>query len=395
MAPGARWYNADRDNFAPRVGVAWQVWRRMAIRTGYGVFFQQFPAGIGNNLPQNTLAGNAQLVRQSIPTLSWPLEPFLAQGIAPAPVANGIHYDKPDLYAQQWNFTLVGELPAGFGVEAGYVGNHGLNLRRQINVNWLNPANNARLFPLYSRVNIDYANGQSNYHGLQMALRRRFGRALDTVVNYTYAKAIDNVPDAPVGATEAQNPFCLACERANGATDVRHNMTVSAIWDLPWKRQSRVLGGWKLAAVGLMRTGLPVNVTQGINSAGSDNLTNQRPDRVLSVDPYPARQTPDLWFQPASFTVAPRGRIGTAGRNALTGPGFQQFDLSVIKDVPIRESVRAQFRAELFNVLNHPNFAAPNAVAGTPNFGRIFNTFGRTIGSGTARQIQLALRFQF
>jgi outer membrane receptor protein involved in Fe transport len=209
-APGEPWYNADRNNFAPRVGVAWQVRRGVALRTGYGIFFQQFPAGIGNSLPQNTLAGNAQLVRQSIPDLAWPLDRFVNRGVAPAPVANGIHYDKPDLYAQQWNVTVLTELPGGFGLETGYVGNRGVNLRRQVNVNWLNPATNTRLFPRYSRVNIDYANGQSSYHALQAALRRRFGRRLDTAVNYTYGKAIDNVPDAVVGATEPQDPFCLA-----------------------------------------------------------------------------------------------------------------------------------------------------------------------------------------
>jgi hypothetical protein len=391
-APGEPWYNADRNNFAPRVGVAWQVRRGVAVRTGYGIFFQQFPAGIGNNLPQNTLAGNAQLVRQSIPDLSWPLDRFVNRGVAPAPVANGIHYDKPDLYAQQWNLTVLTELPGGFGLETGYVGNRGMNLRRQRNVNWLDPVTRTRLFPRYSRVNIDYANGQSSYHALQAALRRRFGRRLDTAVNYTYGKAIDNVPDAVVGATEPQDPFCLGCERGLGATDIRHNLTLSGMWDLPGRG---IAGGWKVGVLGLFRTGFPLNVTQGINSAGSDNLTNQRPDRVVGVSPYAANPSPAMWLNAAAFAVAPRGRYGTSGRNPLTGPGFHQMDVSVMKDFALRERLRTQLRVEFFNVLNHPNFAQPNAVAGTPNFGRIFNTYGRTIGFGTARQVQLALRLQF
>ncbi|BDC50527.1 hypothetical protein F183_A28430 [Bryobacterales bacterium F-183] len=394
-APGAQWYRMDRNNFGPRIGIAWSPLRRISVRTGYGIFYQQYPPGGGNAVAQNTLAGNAVLSRQLLPTLSWPLTPFLAQGTTPAPVANGFNWDKPDIYAQQWNFTILSELPGGFGLETAYVGNRGLNLRRGYNINWINPATGSRPLPQYSRVTIDYANGQSVYHGLQLALRRRFGTSLSTNVNYTYAKAIDNVPDVAMGSAEPQDFNCLSCERGLGATDIRHNLTFSGLWDLPWKKNSRLLGGWKLAGIGIARSGIALNVTQGINSAGSDNLTNQRPDRVVGVSPYAANPSPEGWLNPAAFTVAPRGRYGTSGRNPITGPEFFQIDASAIKDTRITERTSIQFRAEIFNILNRPNFAAPNTVVGTPNFGRIFNTYGRTIGSGTSRQVQFGLRFIF
>jgi hypothetical protein len=177
-----------------------------------------------------------------------------------------------------------------------------------------------------------------------------------------------------------------------GATNIRHNAAFSAIWDLPWQKRSRWLGGWKLAAIGLARSGAPLNVPQATNTAGSDNLTNQRPDRVPGVAPYVANPTPDLWLNLAAFSPAPRGRYGNSGRNPITGPDFVQVDGSAIKDTRITEHVNLQFRAEFFNFPNRPNFAAPNTVAGTPNYGRIFNTFGRTIGAGISRQIQFGLR---
>lgn len=389
------WYRQDRNNFAPRVALAWQAAQRLSVRTGYGLFYQQFAPGAGNAIAQNTLAGNAQLVRAAIPNLSWPLDPFVSQGVAPAPVANGFQWDKPDAYAQQWNFTILSELPGGFGLETAYVGNRGLNLRRQFNINWLDPVTGRRPLPQLSRVNIEHANGQSTYHALQLALRRRFGTSLHTTFSYTFGKAIDNVPDSGIGASEPQDLRCWACERGLGATDIRHNAAFSAIWDLPWKKRSRALGGWKLALIGLARSGAALNVTQATNTAGSDNLINQRPDRVVGVSPYLADPSPDLWLNPAAFVPAPRGRYGNSGRNPITGPDFVQLDASAIKDTRLTERVNLQFRAEFFNFPNHPNFAAPNSVAGTPNYGRIFNTFGRTIGAGTSRQIQFGLRLGF
>jgi hypothetical protein len=136
-------------------------------------------------------------------------------------------------------------------------------------------------------------------------------------------------------------------------------------------------------------------VTQPRNTAGSDNNTNQRPDVVPGVTPNLSARSPSLWFNPAAFEVAPAGRYGNAGRNVLIGPSFFQIDSSLLKDVRVAERSVLQMRAEFFNLLNRPNFAPPNTVVGTPNFGRIFNTQGRTIGSGTARQIQFALRLSF
>jgi hypothetical protein len=393
--PGGPWYRADRNNFAPRLGIAWQLRPRFAIRTGYGLFFQQFAPGFGNNIAQNTLTGNSQLVRQSIPDLAWPLDPFIARGTAALPVANGLNWDKPDLYAQQWNFTLLTALPGSLSLETAYVGNRGINLRRSVNLNWLNPDTGRRAYPAFSRVNIDFANGQSNYHGLQLHLRRQMAQGWLLGFAYTYAKAMGDVTDAVVGATEPQDFRCFSCEYGLASTDVRQIATINALWDLPWAKGNRWLGGWKLSGLAMLRSGIALNVTQPRNTVGSDNATNQRPDRVLGVSPYLDNANASQWLNPAAFQVAPQGRYGNSARQPLYGPGFFQADVSLLKDFRIGESSKLQFRTETFNIFNRPNFAQPNTVVGTPNYGRIFNTLGRTIGSGTSRQIQMVLRLEF
>jgi hypothetical protein len=394
-APGGPWYRADRNNFAPRLGIAWQLRPRWAIRTGYGLFFQQFAPGFGNNIAQNTLTGNSQLVRQSIPDLAWPLDPFIARGTAALPVANGLNWDKPDLYAQQWNFTLLTALPGSLSLETAYVGNRGTNLRRSVNLNWLNPDTGRRAYPAFSRVNIDFANGQSNYHGLQLHLRRQMAQGWLLGFAYTYAKTMGDVNDAVVGNTEPQDFRCFACEYGLASTDVRQIATMNALWDLPWAKGNRWLGGWKLSGLAMLRSGISLNVTQPRNTVGSDNATNQRPDRVLGVSPYLDNPSASLWLNPAAFQVAPQGRYGNSARHPLHGPGFFQADVSLLKDFRLGEGSKLQFRTETFNIFNRPNFAQPNTVVGTPNYGRIFNTLGRTIGSGTSRQIQMVLRLEF
>lgn len=394
-APGGPWYRADRNNFAPRLGIAWQIRPRFAIRTGYGLFFQQFAPGFGNNIAQNTLTGNSQLVRQTIPDLAWPLDPFIARGTAALPVANGLNWDKPDLYAQQWNFTLLTALPGSLSLETAYVGNRGTNLRRSVNLNWLNPDTGRRAYPAFSRVNIDYANGQSNYHGLQLHLRRQMAQGWLLGFAYTYAKALADVTDAVVGNTEPQDFRCFACEYGLSSTDVRQIATINALWDMPWAKGNRWLGGWKLSGLAMLRSGIALNVTQPRNTVGSDNATNQRPDRVLGVSPYLDNPSASQWLNPAAFQVAPQGRYGTSARHPLYGPGFFQADVSLLKDFRVGERSKLQFRTETFNIFNRPNFAQPNTAVGTPNYGRIFNTLGRTIGSGTSRQIQMVLRLEF
>ncbi len=173
--------------------------------------------------------------------------PFPEPGHAAPAGGECFNYEKPDVYAQQWNFTVIAEAGKGWGVEAGYVGNRGLNIRRQVNVNWLIPGANVRPYPAYSRVNIDFANGQSSYHALQLNARKSMSSGVTATISYAFGKVIDNAPDALVGAAEPQDNRCNFCERGPGNMDVRHNLSYSVLWDLPWLRRNRawVDGNWR------------------------------------------------------------------------------------------------------------------------------------------------------
>jgi hypothetical protein len=164
----------------------------------------------------------------------------------------------------------------------------------------------------------------------------------------------------------------------------------------------RVVGGWNLAALGILRTGVASTVYLGTNTFGNGDYTNQRPNRVAGVSQYGTGSGPDNFLNPAAYSMPLAGTFGDLGRNTFYGPSYNQIDFSIIKKIPLTERTNLDFRAEFFNLFNHPNFDEPNSTWGTdasgnvfPSFGQVLNTLGRTLGVGTSRQIQFALRFNF
>ncbi len=405
--PGAPWYAMNKKNFAPRLAVSWQPYSRFVVRTGYGIFYQQYPPGFGYSVAANTIAGNTTLLRAQIPNLSYPVERFIAAGTTPAPNVEGFNWHKPEMYSQQWNLTLIHELHRGGSVQAAYVGNRGINLRRARNINFFDPALGRRPLPQFANVSIEYNDAQSVYHALQVSFTQRLRGGVQGIWNYTLAKVIDNVNDYGLYSTQPQDNGCLGrCERGLGSGDIRHNVTYNVVYELPFGTGRRFLGnargplgalvsGWQFSSLGLIRSGIAHFISIGTNTFGNGNLTNQRPDATGTVRPFLSKPTIHRWYNPEAFRMPAPGTFGNAGRNVGRGPDFWQIDASLAKNTTLGESLNMQFRAEVFNLFNRPNFDFPNGVFGTANFGRIFNTFGRTIGFGTSRQIQLALRLRF
>ena len=187
---------------------------------------------------------------------------------------------------------------------------------------------------------------------------------------------------------------------------MRHNVSYNVFYALPFGRGKRffgnahgfanaIAGGWQIASLAIFHTGIADTVYIGTNTYGNGNFTNQRPNAVAGANPYPANQTINNWLNPAAFTLPAKGTFGDLARNTIFGPGFAQIDFSLLKETPITEGTHLEFRAEIFDILNHPNFAEPDTTFGTPGFGQVFGTFGATLGLGTARQIQLALKYVF
>jgi hypothetical protein len=180
---------------------------------------------------------------------------------------------------------------------------------------------------------------------------------------------------------------------------------VNWIWELPYGRGGsasgflgHVFGGWNLSGLLQARTGRPLTITVNRSSADlpDGNNSNQRPDIVPGVNPYPANQSPELWINPAAFAVPARGTWGNAGRNILRGPDLFQVDLALQKRFRISGETNVEFRAEAFNALNRANLANPNTnLSSGPAFGRITGPLNLGYGTGTARQMQFMLRVNF
>ena len=195
-------------------------------------------------------------------------------------------------------------------------------------------------------------------------------------------------------------------ERGNSSGDIRHNLAFNVLYDLPFGQGRRfassannyvnhVIGGWQIAALGIIHTGIANTVYIGTNTYGNGNYTNQRPNWKGGAPLYPEKQTVDKFLNSEPYEMPAKGTFGNLGRNTIYGPGFAQIDVSFLKVFKLGEGKNLQYRCEIFNLPNHPNFDQPNTTFGTANFGKIFNTFGRTIGIGTSRQIQMALKLNF
>lgn len=401
---GTDMFNSNSD-YSPRLGLVWQAVKPLTIKAGYGIFYQAFGMGYATQIVTNNFPGNTTLLRSQIPVLSYPITPFLSQGTLALPTVYGFDPNRHDVYTHQYNLTLEYAVTGSTALTVAYVGNHALNLRGVRNINLIDPATGTRPIPGFSNVNIDLDYGQGTYNSLQLNLKQRYSRGLQGSFSYTWSHAIDDVPDSASGSADPQDYNNLRAERGNGNYDIRHVASYELLYDLPMgsgkaflngtSALSRLASGWQLSSLGEFRTGVPVTVVLGVNTYGNGDLTNQRPNAVAGVDPYTANPGPDGWLSPSAFSLPARGTFGNLGRNTVFGPGYTQVDMSLIKNTTISDRYRVQFRTEVFNLFNRPNFDLPQATFGTPSFGHILNTFGRTLGAGVSRQIQLSLKLSF
>jgi len=289
--------------------------------------------------------------------------------------------------------------------QVAYVGNHGVNLWREDGINYFDPTLGARPNPNFGNITLQTNSGFSSYNALQLSFIRRAGKAgLSFRANYTFGHAIDDVGDQGLFASDPQNLKNIKAERGNGSGDVRQNFTFNLLYDVPLGEGYRFLrsgfgsqlfSGWRVSTLGILRTAVADTVYIGTNTFGNGDFINQRPDCVAGVDPYAHPQTIADWLNPAAFSRPAAGTFGNCGRNTIYGPNFRNVDFSVLKETKLGGSRNIEFRAEFFNIFNHPGFAQPDTTFGTSGFGKIFNTLGSTLGAGTSRQIQFALKFSF
>jgi hypothetical protein len=406
---GTAFYEPAYHNFSPRFGLSYSASPKLVVRTGFGIYFQQFPLYSTNQFSANTATGTTSLLRSQVPALSYPLDSFLNLSSAALPAVVGFNRQKPDIYGEQWNLTGEYALAKDTAVTLAYVGNRTLHLRQNQNINYVDTTTKKRPISGYSNIIEELAGGIGNYNALQTQLTQRFHQGVQATASYTYGHALDNVQDYGVSSGYSLQPQTnnnWAAEYGNATSDIRHSFNYSVSYDLPFGRRGLLLqhtlavvnsliSGWQISSVGQLRTGTPTTVFIGTNTSGNGSTTNQRPNRVAGVSQYVAHKSAAQWLNASAFSLPTTGTVGNLARNTIYGPSFRQFDASLVKRTPLVGGKSLELRAEVFNLPNTPNFTTPNSTFNTSTFGQILNTFGRTIGSGTARQMQVAAKLTF
>jgi hypothetical protein len=409
-------YTPDRNNFAPRVGLAWTLGPEgeTVLRAGYGVYYDQAPLAPGEALYFNApfFDNNLFFPLPGLPlTIENPFPTFFPFALPDSALA--IQRDLRTAYLQHWNASVQRELWRGGVVEAAYVGSKGTKLLSARDINQPQPAALPPGLPFVPRPNPRFddvtlieSRAASSYHSLQTRYQQRLARGLAALVSYTFAKSIDDASNFFASAGDPnfpQNSYNLRAERGRSNFDVRHRLTASYTYDLPFGRGralvsdagwlTTLVSGWQTAGIVTLQTGRPFTVAlvpeldnSGTGRAALGFGANDRPNLVR--DPRLSDPTPERWFDTSAFAFPARGTFGNAGRNVLDGPGLRNVNASLMKNTDFGERLSLQLRAEVFNLFNRPNFNQPDNFLGSPSFGRVTS-------AREPRRIQFGARLLF
>ncbi len=420
-------YNPPAKDFAPRIGFSYDPFGKgRTVFHGYGGLFympMQFGFGLVFNVPE--LSNYSVSIFDAL-FANPPYSIAYPSPNPPSPPQNVNIFPRNarDPYSTNWMFGVQQEVLPGTILTANYIGNKVQHMQAgvsfaAINLNPFNPGTGSRPLPGYAAENYNADTLYSTYNALQVQLRRNIGR-LNLETNYTWSHEIDDLVNVFGGWS---NPYNPGVDRGSGDWDVRHNFTASLLYSLPDLKGSSsllrgVLGGWQTSSIFQMRSGLPSNVQLISGFFGLPMRPNFTGQPVKTGD----INWPDHSYNVGAFQLEPDYNgvwgdvIGEVGRNYLRGPGFFQWDLSFMKNFPITEKIKLQFRSDFFNILNHPNFGNPDtgictsinppAAPGDPytcnvnqSFGKVAGTIadlsGGDIGNGTSRQVQFSLKLMF
>jgi hypothetical protein len=409
---GSSFYNPDYKNFAPRVSFVWApaaFKNRTVVRTGYGIFYGDGQIG-DLTAPLDNLAGRALLTPNAYPGLSYPVNASLATTAFAFPSPRSLDRNRVTPYTEEWTLSVQQALTDKTVLTVGYLGESGAHQFTRTYLNTLNPVTHVAPLPQFGLIDYKATWANNNFNALQVGLQRNLAGSLEASVNYMWSHAIN---DGSTGGGETdypQNVNCRACDRGSSDFDVRHYLSGNLIYQLPFGRGRRflsgpgfasaVLGGWQWINILSARSGLPVNITisrQGSVIPDGNTSSPQRPDVVPGVPIVPTNQSITNFINPNAFSIPAPGTFGNAGRNLARGPDAWQLDAALVKNIPLTERLHLAFRAEAFNLFNHPQFGLPSGnFSSAPSFGQITSERNATgIGTGTPRELEFALRLEF
>ncbi len=396
-------------NFSPRFGLAYAVNQRLAVRSGVGVFFDNWAGAIqsAQNARGGWPSGGSQSVSNAnVAGLTQPgataANPFgtLAPVVAASPYPSGADYLDTawkNAYSVQWNLEVEQQLTNTALMSFAYAGSS--TSRSTVD----NPSNQSLVlgptqqlpFPQMSQFGQLSSIGHMSYNSFQAKYDQRYANGLAVKGAFTWSKNIDvGCADFWEGCS-IQNGHDLRAERARSALDVPIVATASTVYKLPFGKgepyltsqpASAIVGGWHLNEIFTYHSGLTFTPSINFDNANA-NGGSQRPNVV--ADPEGGPHTLQRWFNTSAFAVAPPFNFGNAGRDSLRGPSYTNLDVSVFRDFALYREASLQFRGEFFNVLNHPQFSTPDGTLQDSNYGQITSTVGNP------RNIQFALKLSF
>jgi Carboxypeptidase regulatory-like domain len=436
-----------KDNFAPRVGLAWDPFGtgKTSVRAGAGIFQEQLVPSV----LRYTYASMPHITRSF--TLLAPGTGVLRvdPNTVPPSAATGLNYQSNPSVPEriQWSLNIQREIVSGTTASVAYVGARGEHLQYNPSINeftptcwpsnctdnasYFYPGGTPRINPRFTTINAHRWDGNSYYHSFQANVTRRFSNGLQYQGSYTWSRNLDTAATTfasgvvSLNAGGPQNPFYMRAEKGLSPIDPRHQFSSNATYDVPFAKNTRgvvkaIASGWQSNLIVTLRAGVPFNVASGY--VGPDGLGRSRSgfsqgtsaaDRpslmpgakihtsgtTAGCQGVPAGTklgTPSLWFDPCVFMLPPVGTFGNLAKNAVIGPPLADFDFAMRKQFNVTERTNLQFRAEAFNLFNHPNFGnmitpifSGSTGARNGSAGRIFDT------ATTSRQVQFALRLTF
>ncbi|HEY0543902.1 MAG TPA: TonB-dependent receptor [Pyrinomonadaceae bacterium] len=411
LAPeGTPLYQATRNNYAPRVGAAFQLFKHPGFETmlrgGFGVFYD-----LGSGPLGNSSSSFPYQRRKTFSNVLYPLDIIYTTQLPynqSLPVSL-IRVAEPNLQlprVMQWNFGVEQSLGAKQTLTATYVGVAGRRLLRTELLQ--NPT------PYFEQVYVTTNKATSDYHALQLQFQRRLAQGFQAYASYTWAHAIDiasNDSTASLPTLAGREPYDALLDRGPSDFDIRHSLTAAVSYDLPSLFKSgigrAVFSRWSVETIFSAHSAAPVEVfSRRISDFG---IVNLRPDVTTDVPLYLSDPSAPggRRFNPAAFLVPLYEGQGNLGRNALRGFPFTQLDFAVHRNFALTDRVGLQFRMEIFNLFNHPNFASPVGDLDSANFGRATTMLGRSLTAtnntgfnplfqeGGPRAVQFSLKLQF